>query len=250
MRRGAVPVRTLTAVTRHATARLFVALELPVEVRAQLAGWARRCASGLRAAAFAGEPEPERPARGRDGGRGEGGHAGRGHRHGRAGGCGELRLLVAGSLHVTLCFLGNRPVGEIDALGEALSRACAWAREIDGIELGAPLWLPARRPRALAVELHDDAEGSLHALQQTIVRELGEVCELQPDAGHEAGARHFRPHVTVARLRAGDAPRERALPATPVLAFAAGTVMLQRSWLRPAGADYECLSSHALAAQP
>ncbi|HUN79788.1 MAG TPA: RNA 2',3'-cyclic phosphodiesterase [Solirubrobacteraceae bacterium] len=239
--------------TRHATARLFVALELPAEVRAQLAGWARRCASSLRTAAFAGEHDPERPARGRGKGeRGEGGHPGRQRRHGRADARGELRLLHPETLHVTLCFLGERPVGEIDAIGEALATVCTEARSLGRLSLGAPLWLPPRRPRALAVELHDDSGGALHALQHSILRELTALCELESDpaAGGRGGGRRFRPHVTVARLRAGDAPRQRALPATPALAFAAGAVTLQRSWLSPSGADYECLSSHALAAQP
>ena len=246
--------------TRHAAARLFVALDLPVEVRAQLAGWARRCASGLRAAAFAGEREDERPAhggasghlaRGRAGGRGEGGHADREpRRHGCAGARGELRLLDPETLHVTLCFLGDRPVGEIDVIGEALAIACTEAGPVGPLALGAPLWLPARRPRALAVELHDDADGALHALQRAILRELTAVCQLEPDDAAGGGGRRFYPHITVARLRSGDAPRQRALPATPALAFAAGAVTLQRSWLKPSGADYECLSSHALAAQP
>lgn len=197
--------------TRHATARLFVALDLPVEVRAQLAGWARRCAPG-----------------------------------------GVLRLLDPETLHVTLCFLGERPVGEINAIGEGLARACAEADALGPLALGAPLWLPPRRPRALAVELHDDADGALHALHEAILRELTAVCELEPDpaAGGRGGGRRFRPHVTVARLRASDAPHQRVLPATPALAFAAGAVTLQRSRLSPSGAGYECLSSHALAAQP
>jgi RNA 2',3'-cyclic 3'-phosphodiesterase len=230
--------------TRGAAARLFVALDPPVEVRAQLVGWARRCAWSLRTGAFAGEHE--RSMGGPHGG--EDGHAGRERRRPRrAGDRVELRLLDAESLHVTLCFLGDRPVGEIDALGDALALACAEAA-LGELALGAPLWLPPRRPRALAVELHDDADGSLHALRHTILRELAAVCELEPDAG--PGARHFRPHVTVARLRARDAPRERALPATPALAFLAGAVTLQRSWLTPTEAHYECLSRYALAAQP
>jgi 2'-5' RNA ligase len=223
-------------VTRHATARLFVALELPSELRAQLAGWARRCASHLRTPAPR-DAGAERPRQGRPGARG------------------ELRLLQSESLHLTLCFLGDRPLGEIDALGEALALALAAAPPLGQLALGAPLWLPPRRPRALAVELHDDAQGSLQLLHDALLRELSEVCDLEPDtaaagaAGRAAAGarRRFRPHITVARMRSADAPRERVLPATPALAFTPQTLTLYRSWLTPTAAEYEGLVSHALA---
>ncbi len=197
--------------TPGATARLFVALDLPAEVRARLAGWARRCASGL-------------------------------------------RLLEAETLHVTLCFLGSRPIGEMEALGEALAVACEEAPPLGELALGAPLWLPPRRPRALAVELHDDAEGSLLQLHEAVLRELravGDPALETAAAARGAGgsaARRFRPHLTDARMRAGAAPRERALPPTPALAFAAASATLYRSWLTPGGAQYERLVMHALAA--
>lgn len=63
-------------------ARLFVALELPAEVRARLAAHA---AGSARA-------DP------------------------------ALRALPAEALHLTLCFLGSRPASEIDAIAAALAR--------------------------------------------------------------------------------------------------------------------------------
>jgi 2'-5' RNA ligase len=195
--------------TRGAEARLFVALDLPADVRARLATWGRSAASSVRA------------------------------RHG------PLRLLAPDTLHVTLRFLGERPVGEIEALGEALAAACALAPPVGELALGAPLWLPPRRPRALAVELHDDAAGALRALHDALAVALAAVCELEPGA---ARGRSFRPHVTVARLRPADAPRERGLPATPALSFVPRSVTLHRSWLTPTEAVYEGLATHALVA--
>jgi RNA 2',3'-cyclic 3'-phosphodiesterase len=67
-------------VTDSEHVRLFVALELPVDVRAALSGWAREHTAGV----------------------------------------GGLRPVDPESLHVTLCFLGSRPaseVGEITAVG-------------------------------------------------------------------------------------------------------------------------------------
>jgi 2'-5' RNA ligase len=180
--------------TRQATARLFIALDPPAGVAAQLAGWARH---SLRA---------------------------------------PMRLLHPDTLHATILFLGSRPVGEIDDIGAALGRACAATSPIARLEVGAPLWLPPRRPRALAVELHDDPAGSLHALHAAVCAELSE------DGGR------FRPHITLARLHPRDAPRERALPPTPALAFGAERLTLYRSWLTPTNAEYEALESHSLAA--
>lgn len=220
--------------TRGATARLFVALDLPEEVRAELATWARAGASSVRAASRAAAgARPSTPPDAR---------AGRSAAPRRSAAHGQLRLLESDTLHLTLCFLGSRPVGEIESLAGALAAACAEARPIGELTLGAPLWLPPRRPRALAVELHDDPHRALEALHHAVADALALVCGLQPER------RRFRPHVTVARMRSGDALRERVLPATPPLAFAPRTVTLHRSWLTPTEAVYEGLATHALVA--
>ena len=72
----------------------------------------------------------------------------------------------ASSLHLTLCFLGSRPVAEVDALATGV-RSCA--ERACGSRLGAPLWLPARRPRALAVEVHD-RDGALPGMRERVSR--------------------------------------------------------------------------------
>jgi 2'-5' RNA ligase len=196
--------------SRHASARLFVAVDLPSEVRGQLASWARLA---LRAA----------------GGRPREGH--------------PLRLLDAELLHVTLCFLGNRPTDEIETIAAQLPSVVEGGCEL---ALGAPLWLPRRHPRVLAVELHDDS-GELARLQRRLLSALHEVCDFE-DGEHAASPRQrrFRPHVTVARMRAGAAPRERTLEPTPALTFSPSELVLYRSWLSPQGASYEALASTPL----
>jgi 2'-5' RNA ligase len=238
-------------VTRGAVARLFVAVDLPAEVRTRLAMWGRGCAVSMRAASHAGAGAPSGPAA--SGGRACARHGD--SRHPRTGG--SLRLLDADALHLTLRFLGSLPVGEIEAIGEAVVAACAEAPPVGELTLGAPLWLPPRRPRALAVELHDDPFGALQTLHDVVAQTLATVCELDLEpptahaggggAGRRARGRRFRPHVTVARMRAGDAPLERGLPATPALSFAPRSVTLYRSWLTPAEAVYEGLSTTAIA---
>ncbi len=176
-----------------------MAVDLPSVVRRELTRWARGAASSTRLSG------------------------------------GRLRLLESETLHVTLCFLGSQPAGAIEAIARAV--AGAWTEPVGELALGAPLWLPKRRPRALAVELHDDAQRGLESLRDAVVRELDAVCVF------EAPSRRFLPHVTVARMRAAESPRERGLPPTPQLAFEPIALTLYRSWLGPTEASYEALAS-------
>jgi 2'-5' RNA ligase len=213
--------------SRRASARLFVAAELPAPVREQLAGWARL-------AAAAAQPGGARRS---------------------------LRLLDPESLHLTLCFLGSRPVEEIAAIGSTLGACAAYVGELS---VGAPLWLPRARPRSLAVAIHEQGGGlaDLHAAVTAA------ICQT---TGWEPERRRFRAHVTLARTRgrAGATAGGRAagkaragagakamagsqagagpgLPPTPPLRFTAESLTLYRSWLSPAGATYEALATCAL----
>lgn len=147
------------------------------------------------------------------------------------------RVLRAEALHLTLCFLGSRPVGEIEALASALGAVAGDACELS---VGAPLWLPRRRPRALAVEVRDRA-GELARLQETVTRALSQA------AGWRPQRRGFRAHITVARMRPGAADGVSLLPATPRLSFTAESIVLYRSWLAQAGATYETIATRDLA---
>ncbi len=183
-----------------------MAVDIPAPVRAELARWARGASLNARASG------------------------------------GRLRLLDPELLHVTLCFLGEQPTARIDAVAQSVASVCAMP--VGELLLGAPLWLPKRHPRALAVELHDDAESALASLHDALVRALVAAGDLVPER------RRFRPHVTVARMRPREAPSERRLPATPRMSFAPPSLTLYRSLLTPTGARYEGLTTHALAACP
>jgi RNA 2',3'-cyclic 3'-phosphodiesterase len=183
------------------TARLFVALDLPGELREELSSWARL--------------------------------AQRGAAHG-------VRVLDAQLLHLTVSFLGSRPVEEIEPLSALVESLAQPA--IGEASIGAPLWLPPRRPRALAVEVHDDS-GALEGLYRAVSAELSAAGLASAAPTRGARRRAFRPHVTVARLREGAAPRERALAPTPARSFVAQRLVLYRSWLAPEGASYEALAA-------
>jgi RNA 2',3'-cyclic 3'-phosphodiesterase len=161
----------------------------------------------------------------------------------------HLRLLAEDSLHLTLCFLGSRPVEEIDALVAVVSSGSEPACELT---LGAPVWLPPRRPRALAVEVHD-RDGELGDMHERVGGSLAAVSGWEPQRGR------FRPHITVARIRGGgrEGPRRKAsvrtlaeqpqpLPATPRSSFLPEALVLYRSWLAPEGASYDPLASSRL----
>ncbi|HEX3392565.1 MAG TPA: RNA 2',3'-cyclic phosphodiesterase [Solirubrobacteraceae bacterium] len=208
---------------RAPSARLFIAVDPPKQVAVQLTAWTRSTARDMRS------------------------HA-RGSQH-------ALRVLDPELLHVTLCFLGNRPVEEIPALTDRLAEC---ERPPVQLSVGAPLWLPPRRPRALAVELYDEGN-ALARIQAQATAMLepadGETPE-RPRAGASAKPRRFRPHITVARMRSGVGSRrsrgpsgergEPALPPTPALSFAPAELVLYRSWLSPEGASYEPLSAFPL----
>jgi RNA 2',3'-cyclic 3'-phosphodiesterase len=196
--------------SRGATARLFAALDPPAEVGEQLAAWARAVAAGW------GSGTARRPQR-------------------------PVRVLDASSLHLTICFLGARPVAEIEPLAAALGSCTARVGELS---VGAPLRLPPRRPRALAVEIHD-RDGELARLQRDVSDALAGASSWEPEQ------RRFRAHITLARMLADTTTvRERRsagepplLPPTPQLRFTPGSIILYRSWLDPAGATYEALAT-------
>ena len=174
------------------SARLFVALDLPAEVRAELAAWCERAAP--------------------DG----------------------VRRVPEENLHVTLAFLGPRPVEEVAAAGRLLAplaSACA----VGPLATAGELWLPPRRPGVLTVALAGDDR--LGALQSALVERLREAIGFEPER------RAFRPHVTVGRIARGARVTARTLTPAPALTFDARALTLYRSRTGSGGARYEAQAS-------
>jgi 2'-5' RNA ligase len=180
--------------------RLFVAAEVPEVVRAELSAYS--------AAAAAVKPD-------------------------------ALRVVPPGGLHVTLCFLGDRPHEDVGPLAAALGEAAGGA-VAPSVATGTAVWLPgSRRPQVLAVELVD-REGALGRLQGRV------AAALHSATGWEPERRAFRPHVTVGRVRRGGGHPADDPPPAPKLEFSVPGVALYRSQLGRGPARYTALARVAL----
>jgi RNA 2',3'-cyclic 3'-phosphodiesterase len=184
--------------------RLFVALDLPYEVRATLVGW-RNGVLGL----------------GPDDGVGDGGDAG-------------LRPVERDQLHVTLCFLGLCQPESVEAIGRACSVLRWSGRAL--LRLGDAVWLPRRRPRVLAVAVAD-LDGKLARTQAALAQSLAQI------GAYREEARAFLPHVTVARVRRGEDVRALDVERPPPIGFEGDLVTLYHSVPGPSGTRYEGLHS-------
>jgi 2'-5' RNA ligase len=133
------------------TFRLFVALELPGDIRARLARWA----------AGAGGDDP------------------------------ALRLAREEALHVTLAFLGHRPADEVDGLARAVREVAAGVEGPLALTLGDAAWFDPRRPRVLTVLLRDDGGGlaALYDELWTRLERLGHERERRRFRAHATVAR-------------------------------------------------------------
>lgn len=171
--------------------RLFCALRLPAETAERLIAWQRR--------AFAGTH--------------------------------DVRVLSAAHLHVTLAFLGHRPVEEVEPVVQALREAAA------GAERPVLSVRRYRETRSVGMLALADEKGRAAAL----ARDLHE--RLEALGVYERERREWLPHVTVLRFRRRPALR----PELPELGtFSPSDAALYHSVLRSGGAQYEVLESVAL----
>lgn len=152
-----------------------------------------------------------------------------------------LRPVPVEHLHATLCFLGSRPAAEI----EPIAAACGVVAGEPIVEprLGGAVWLPARRPRVLAVRL-DDQGGALARLQTALSSALVAGGWYAPES------RPFLPHVTVARVAKDGRVKASDLEPPPAVDMHCARVTLYRSRLGSGGARYEPLSVVELGSAP
>jgi 2'-5' RNA ligase len=150
----------------------------------------------------------------------------------------SLRLVKPEALHVTLAFLGHHPEEQVDAIAAAaLSRVAGLPAPL--LDPVAVVGVPPRRPRLFAVDLADPGRRAA-AVHDAVAEPLIE------GGWYEREERPFWPHLTVARVRARERPpRVDAEP--PPGAFEAREVVVYRSRLSRAGAQYQPLARMRLA---
>ena len=149
-----------------------------------------------------------------------------------------LRRVPAESLHVTLAFLGNKPLGVVERIAQAMEEVA----DIPVLmTLGAPVGRPApgrTRFIALPVDFSRPIEGLRERLSEILVFERL----------YEPEKRPFWPHVTVAGVRAEGRgskrrPMQVEIPSGPAPTECVGffngvRISLYRSELQPSGAQY------------
>jgi 2'-5' RNA ligase len=153
----------------------------------------------------------------------------------------SLRPLPAVSLHVTLVFLGYRPLKEIERLAAIVGLVEAPAPRV---ELRDPVPRPGRgRARLFALPIVSPGTVALQAELEA---------KLVAERLHEPEKREFWPHLTVARVRPEGRGSRRPMrvvdPPGPLSkgfrerTFDSVRASLYRSELRPQGAHYTPLA--------
>ncbi len=147
-----------------------------------------------------------------------------------------LRWVRPEGIHLTLVFLGDIPVEQVDPIAEALTEACAGHSPFTVSVAGMGCFPNVRRPRVAWVGV-EEPSGALARLQHDIEQALVPL-------GFRPEARAFSPHLTLGRVKGGSRQALEALGAyverakVHVGAMKVQAVHLIRSDLRPSGAVY------------
>jgi 2'-5' RNA ligase len=140
-------------------------------------------------------------------------------------------LLPGEHLHITLAFLGHRPVDDVEPiLGELREAAAVAQRPVLSVRR-------YRETRSVAMLALDDEGGCAQALARDLQARLERLGVYEPER------REWLPHVTVLRFRT----RPRLHPPLPELApFSPSDAALYHSLLQSGGAQYEVMESFVL----
>ncbi|MBM4142000.1 MAG: RNA 2',3'-cyclic phosphodiesterase [Lentisphaerae bacterium] len=151
------------------------------------------------------------------------------------------------NLHVTMAFLGDVTVEQVEAAAGALAAAARASPPFRCEVKGVGVFGRPRAPRVVWAGIGAGAE-NLCGLQGALAAELAQ-------RGLPVEDRPFVPHVTMGRVRsgAGAGPLLRQIEAAAEREFGffdAGAVVLYRSRLEPAGAVYAALREVPLGVTP
>jgi len=136
----------------------------------------------------------------------------------------------AANMHVTLKFLGEIPEELSLAIGEVLAKNLAGRAALPVTVKGAGTFPEGAPPRVVWIGVHsaDDAVCALAADVETWLEDLGLAKESRP----------FHPHLTVGRVKEGTGDLVGGLENELVGDGLAQEVVLYKSMLQRAGAEY------------
>ncbi len=155
---------------------------------------------------------------------------------------GQLRVVPAANLHITLKFLGDVEEGLVPSLLEAMERAAEGVPPATLTLRGTGAFPNLRRPRVVWVGVENG---------DPLVTVAGRLEARLEAMGFAREHRRFSPHLTVARVKGGRGREEvvRVTEAFQEEAFGeqhVDAIRLKRSELTPKGAIYHDLGSVAL----
>ena len=104
-----------------------------------------------------------------------------------------LRWVKPSHLHITLVFLGETPVAQLEKVSQAMTQAVTGISPFTVKALSLGCFPRPSQPRVLWMGVHDPSQTLAHLYQQLITA-------LQ-DLGFAGEDQAFHPHVTLARIR-------------------------------------------------
>ena len=155
----------------------------------------------------------------------------------------KARWVRAKNIHLTLKFLGDIDVGDIENIGGAMADAAGDCGPL-ALKIGGIGFFPGtKRPRVVWVGLEGDIP-NLHNLQRSLEDRLAAV-------GFTREKRSFKAHLTLGRMRqtADSDTIRRILRDYTELGdhqFIADRITLFKSVLKPSGAEYSKLKETEL----
>lgn len=145
----------------------------------------------------------------------------------------KVRWVPPPNLHVTVKFYGALRAEQVEAVRDAARRAAALVKPFGLSAHGLGVFPSPEKPRILWVGLTDGAE-----TLQDLFRRLEDASE---ELGFPRDTRSFRPHLTIGRIKEGNAGVPEWLAAhgeVDCLTSAVEELVVYESRLQRAGAEY------------
>ena len=171
-----------------------------------------------------------------------------------------VRWVRPEGIHLTLKFLGNTTMAQVDQVQAALGQAAVHVQPFTFTVGGLGCFPNTRQPRVVWVALQEPS-GALHRLRDAVEAQVAPL-------GFPTEKRPFRPHLTLGRVQrgasksevravgevlapyqgpfAGESPGVRFDLAAPVGEMKVASVSYIKSDLRPTGAVYTTLADFQL----